>query len=176
MRVGRRVSAAVTMGMIVVCVALLLSATRSGAVSARQAAARGPVLTFYFGLTRPESRAVAAFWAVQQPGSATYRRFLTPAEIARRYGASTATRRAFIVAMRRIGLTASIDPSGVFARVNGTKSQLERAFHVKITGTFDDLSTSYATNRPLRLPAAVKPLVREVITNFVRTTVPSGSA
>jgi hypothetical protein len=49
---------------------------------------------------------------------------------------------------------------------------LARAFHVKITGTFDDLSTSYATNRPPRLPAAVEPLVREVVTSFVRTTAP----
>jgi len=177
MRVGRRVSALVVMGVVaVVCATLLLSATRSRAVPAGQAVERGPVLTFYFGLKRPESQAVAAFWAVQQPGSATYRRFLTPAEIARRYGASRATRRAFIAAMRRLGLTASIDPSGVFARVNGTKAELERAFHVKITGTFDDLSTSYAANRPLRLSAAVKPLVREVIASFVRTTLHPGSA
>jgi hypothetical protein len=175
MRVGRRGSVGVVVAVVVVCVALLLSVTRSGAVAAGPAAGRGPVLTFYFGLKRPESRAVAAFWAVQQPGSATYRRFLSSAEIARRYGASTVTRRAFIVAMRRLGLTASIDPSGVFARVNGTKPQLERAFHVKITGTFDDLATSYTTNRPLRLPAAVKPLVREVIASFARTTVPRGS-
>jgi hypothetical protein len=177
MRVGRRVSAGLVMGaVVVVCVALLLSAARSRAVSAGQTAGRGPVLTFYFGLKRPESKAVAAFWAVQQPGSATYRRFLTPAEIARRYGASSTTREVFIAAMQRLGLTASIDPTGVFARVNGTKAQLERAFHVKITGTFDDLATSYTANRPLRLPAALKPLVREVIANFARTTLHPGSA
>ena len=176
MRTGRRVSVGLIIGAVVVlCVALLLGAARSRAVSAGQAAGRGPVLTFYFGLKRPESRAIAAFWAVQQPGSATYRRFLTPAEIARRYGASSRTREAFVAAMRRLGLTASIDPSGVFARVNGTKTHLERAFHVKITGTFDDLATSYVANRPLRLPATVKPLVRDVIANFTRTTLHPGS-
>ena len=79
------------------------------------------MLTFYFGLQRPDARAIAAFWAVQQPGSASYRRFLTPAQVAWRYGASPATRSAFVTAIRRHRLRASIDPSGVFARVRGTK-------------------------------------------------------
>jgi Pro-kumamolisin, activation domain len=177
MRRGRTGSVGLTIGLVaVVGAVLMLSAARARAVAPGRAAGQGPVLTFYFGLKRPESKAVGAFWAVQQPGSETYRRFVTRAELARRYGAAPATRRAFIGGMRQLGLTASIDPTGVFARVNGTKSQLERAFHVTITGTFDDLSTSYVANRPLRLPAAVKPLVREVIASFTRTTAPSSTA
>jgi len=177
MRVASRVSAALGLGAtVLVCVVLLVSAPGSRAVSAAQTSRRGPVLTFYFGLKRPEAKAIAAFWAVQRPGSPSYRRFLTPAEIARRYGASQATRSAFVAAMRRLGLRASIDPTGVFARVRGTKAQLERAFHVKITNLPDETATNYEANRPLRLPAAVKPLVRNVVASFERTVRPVRSA
>jgi hypothetical protein len=80
---------------------------------------------------------------VQEPGSRTYRRFLSPTQIGRRYGAWPATRTAFTAAMRRLGLTSRMDPSGVFARVIGTQRQLERAFRVKITSTYDDFATTY---------------------------------
>jgi hypothetical protein len=173
MRVVSSVWAALALGAAVLaCAALLLNAPGSRAVSAARRAKRPPVLTFYFGLKRPDAKAVAAFWAVQRPGSASYRRFQSPAEIARRSGASPATRSAFVAAMRRLGLRASIDPSGVFARVRGTKAQLERAFHVKITSLPDETATLYQANRPLRLPATVKPLVREVIATFERTVRP----
>ena len=98
--------------------------------------------------------------------------FSEPAEIAHRYGASPATRRAFVAAITRLGLRASIDPSGVFARVRGTQARLERAFHVKITSLPDETATLYQANRPLRLPATVRPLVREVIATFERTVRP----
>ena len=131
MRVVSPVSAALGLGVaMLACSALLLLASGSRAVAA-STARPGPVLTFYFGLKRPEAKAVAAFWAVQQPESATYRQFLTPAEIAWRYGASSATRSAFVAAISHLGLRASIDPSGVFARVQGTTAQLERAFKVR---------------------------------------------
>jgi Pro-kumamolisin, activation domain len=173
MRVVSRVWAALALGAAMLALAiLLLTAPGSRAGSAARTAKRPPVLTFYFGLKRPDAKAVAAFWAVQRPGSASYRRFLSPAEIARRYGASPATRGAFVAAFTRFGLRASIDPSGVFARVSGTKAQLERAFHVKITTLPDETATLYQTNRPLRLPASVKPLVREVIATFERTVRP----
>jgi hypothetical protein len=85
-------------------------------------------ITFYFGLARPEARAQAAFFAVQRPGSATYRRFLSPAGVAARYGASPAVRSAFIRDARRLGFSVRIDPTGVFARVTGTVRRFERAF------------------------------------------------
>lgn len=173
MRVVSRVWAALALGAAMLALAtLLLTAPGSRAGSAARSAKRPPVLTFYFGLKRPDAKAVAAFWAVQRPGSASYRRFLSPADIARRYGASPATRSAFVGAFTRFGLRASIDPSGVFARVSGTKAQLERAFHVKITTLPDETATLYQTNRPLRLPVTIKPLVREVIATFERTVRP----
>jgi subtilase family serine protease len=177
MRVANRVSRALGfVAVMLACVALLANAPGSSAVPAAQSPSRGPKLTFYFGLKRPEAKAIAAFWAVQQPGSSTYRRFLTPAEIARRYGASQATRRAFVAAMRQLGLRATIDPTGVFARVQGTKAQLGRAFHVKITSLPDETATNYQASRPPRLPATVKPLVQDVAASFERTVRPVGSA
>jgi Pro-kumamolisin, activation domain len=158
------------------CVAPLVNAPGSRAAPAPRSPSRGPKLTFYFGLKRPEAKAIAAFWAVQQPGSATYRRFLTPAEIARRYGASQATRSAFVAAMRQLSLRATIDPTGVFARVQGTKAQLERAFHVKITSLPDETATNYQASRLPRLPATVKPLVQDMAASFERTVRPVGSA
>ena len=176
MGVANRVSTALAFVVaMLACVALLVNAPGSRAVPAAQIPRRGPVLTFYFGLKRPEAKAIAAFWAVQQPGSPTYRRFLTPTEIAWRYGASQATRSAFVAAMRQLGLRATIDPTGVFARVQGTKAQLERAFHVKITSLPDETATNYQANRLPRLPATVKPLVQDVAASFERTVRPVGS-
>jgi subtilase family serine protease len=146
----------------------------AAAAPAAPAAARPPGITFYFGLKRPEARAVAAFFAVQQPGSPTYRRFGTLAQISARYGASPATRRAFLAQIRRLGLGASIDRSGVFARVTGTVRRFERAFGVRITSLFnnDTISISYGTagNRPLRLPRALRPLVQDVVPNYARSS------
>ena len=164
MRVVGRVSVGVGLAVALLACVLPLNAPGSVAI-----AERAPKLTFYFGLERPEAKAIAAFWAVQQPGSANYRRFLTPAQVARRYGASPATRGAFVAAIRRLGLQASIDPSGVFARVRGTKARLERTFDVKITSLPDETGISYLTKRRPRLPATVRPLVRDVVASFERT-------
>jgi kumamolisin len=171
MRVVGRVSVAVGFAVALLAFVLPLNAPASVA-----SAERAPKLTFYFGLKRPEAKAIAAFWAVQQPGSASYRRFLTPAQVARRYGASPATRRAFVAAIRRLGLQASIDPSGVFARVRGTKAQLERTFDVKITTLPDETGISYLTKRRPRLSATVRRLVSDVVASFERTARSAGSA
>jgi Pro-kumamolisin, activation domain len=170
MRVVGRVSVVLALS-----AALLVGGLPPNAPGSVGVGAQAPKLTFYFGLKRPEAKAIAAFWAVQQPGSASYRRFLTPARVARRYGASPATRRMFAAAIRGLGLHASIDVSGVFARVRGTKAQLERAFDVKITSLPDETGTAYRANRRPRLPAKVRPLVRDVVAAFERTR-PGGSA
>jgi Pro-kumamolisin, activation domain len=92
-----------------------------------------PRITFYFGLRRPEAQARRAFFAVQQPGSSNYRRFLTPGQVAARYGASVSVRSRFVRDIRRYGFSARIDPSGVFARVTGSVALFERVFKVRIT-------------------------------------------
>jgi hypothetical protein len=95
--------------------------------SAALASARSREITFYFGLERPESRARAAFEAVADPGSASYRRFLAVRQAARRYGASRRTAIRLRRAARRQGLSARVDRSGVFARISGTVRDFERS-------------------------------------------------
>ena len=148
---------------VALAVAAMAFGTSAVAGSGTLTGMRAPVLTFYFGLKRPEAKAVAAFWKVQQPDSASYRRFLTQSEISRRYGATPETRSAFVAAIRRLGLRASVDPSGVFARVFGTQAQLQRAFKVKIVRQGDESATNYSARGRLSLPAAITPLVQDVL-------------
>jgi subtilase family serine protease len=131
-------------------------------------------ITIYVGLDRPEAAARAAFFAVGQPGSATYRRFDTVAQISRQYGASVSTRRAFERAIHRHGLTAALDPSGVFARVRGTVGRLDRAFGLRIRLTYDNDEVAnvwFASGRPH--PAAdLRGSVREIVPTFNRSGPP----
>ncbi len=170
----RAVAALAVAALAVAAVAVAALAAAPAAAAAAPSASPSQRITFYFGLKRPEAQAVAAFFAAQQPGSPTYRRFGTVAQISARYGASPATRRAFLAQVRRLGFTASIDRSGVFARVAGTVRRFERAFGVKITSEFsnDTISTSYGTagNKPLRLPPALRPLVKDVVANYARSS------
>jgi kumamolisin len=145
------------------------------------AARRSPTISFYFGLKRPEARAQAAFFAVGRPGSVSYRRFQSPAQISARYGASAATRSAFVSAVATLGLRARIDRSGVFARVSGTVRRLERVFHAHITGEFFNFPNVEVYSLPghgrLRLPATLRPLVKDVVTVYTRSqAVPPGQA
>jgi kumamolisin len=138
--------------------------------SARAARAAPPRITFYFGLRRPEAQARRAFFAVQQPGSASYRRFLTPRQVAARYGASSSVRARFVRDIRRYGFSVRVDPSGVFARVTGSVALFQRVFKVRITqGMGDDPPVlTYGTNKPLRLPSDLRPLVQDVVTSYLR--------
>jgi subtilase family serine protease len=149
-----------------------------GCGSAAVAAAPSPRITFFFGLKRPESRARAAFFAVQQPGSSSYRRFLSLRQVAGRYGASRRTKSAFVRAVAKRGLSARIDPSGVFARVSGTVSQFDRVFKVRIRRQFGNepnVNTYFVNgNGRLNLPADMRSLVQDVVPTFAHSASPSG--
>ncbi|HEY2770870.1 MAG TPA: protease pro-enzyme activation domain-containing protein [Solirubrobacteraceae bacterium] len=156
-------------------VLVLVPATASGTGAATQHQRK---ITFFFGLKRPEKAAQRAFFAVGQPGSPTYRRFLTASQVAARYGASAATRAAFITAVRKHGLSARIDPSGVFARVSGTPAQFERVLKVKITsqaGNAPNVVTWFVKpgTRP-KLPSDIAPLVQDVVTTYAHSATASG--
>ena len=56
--------------------------------AAAPATAASPRITFYFGLERPESAARAAFFAVGDPASPSYRRFASAASVGARFGAT----------------------------------------------------------------------------------------
>ncbi len=145
--------------------------------SAALGAVRSPRVTFFFGLKRPEASAERAFFAVEQPGSRTYRRFLTASQVAQRYGASQATKTAFVRAVATHGLSARIDPSGVFARVSGTVAQFDRVFKVRIHSLFTqdpnrDMFFLKDTAR-LHLPDDMRPLVEDVVPSYSRSAGPS---
>jgi kumamolisin len=135
-------------------------------------------ITFFFGLKRPEASARRAFFALQRPGSPSYRRFLTRRQVSDRYGATRATRRAFVAAIARLGLRARIDPTGVFARVTGRVGHFERVFHTSIVSDFGNapnvLTYSVRGNKPLPLPAGLRPLVDDVVATYAHSATPSG--
>lgn len=145
--------------------------------SASAARAPSPRITFYFGLRRPEVQARRAFFAVQQPGTASYRRFLTPRQVATRYGASASVRKRFVRDIRRYGFSVRVDPSGVFARVTGSVALFQRVFKVRITQGMGDSPPvlTYGTNKPLRLPSDLRPLVQDVVTSYLRQVKVSAS-
>src|ERR1700753_132543 len=63
-RAASRVSTALRcVAAMLACLALLGIAPGSRALSAMRIPRRGPELTFYFGLKRPEAKAVGALWA-----------------------------------------------------------------------------------------------------------------
>lgn len=128
-------------------------------------------ITIYVGLKRPEAAARAAFIAVGQPGSVTYRRFGTLAQISQRYGATPTTRAAFERAIHRHGLTAGIDPSGVFARVSGTVGQLDRAFGLRIRLTYDndEVANVWLASGVPHPAADLRASVREIVPTFNRS-------
>ena len=140
--------------------------------AAATAAPRSPAITFYFGLGRPEAAARAALYAVEQPGSPSYRHFLSARQLTARYGASRQTKAAFVRAVRKHGLSARIDASGVFARVTGTVSEFDRVFKVQIqTGFNNDENGDFwvlKRNARLHLPADMQSLVQDVVPSYTR--------
>jgi subtilase family serine protease len=160
---------------------LLWLAAPAGAAAGPPANGPAPAstqITFFFGLKRPEAQARAAFFSVQRPGSATYRRFETLRRVSAFYGASRATRRAFVADIARLGLRARIDPSGVFARVTGRVGRFDHAFHTTIMQVFGNapnvLTYSVPANKPLRLGAELRPLVKDVVAVYAHSATPSG--
>ncbi len=139
-----------------------------------------PKITFYFGLKRPEAQARAAFFAVQQPGSSSYRRFSSLRKAAARYGAAAATRSAFKRAMTRRGLSVRIDPSGVFARVSGTVIQFDDVFKVDIRHQFGNAPNAdtyfLLGSGRLHLPSDIASLVVEVVPTYAHSAPPSGGS
>ncbi len=138
------------------------------------AAARPARVTFYFGLERPEGSARAAWSAVGDPGSATYRHFSSTPALARRYGASASTIRRFRRGIGRHGLGVQVDRSRVFARVTGTVPAFERLLGIRIRKQFNnDVNANgwfAAGKSPPRLPRGLRPLVREIVTSYSRST------
>jgi len=73
--------------------------------------------------------------AVSDPKSASYRHFMTPEQIADRFGASAADQTAAITYFHKYGIWASGWKQRMLLHVGGSQSQLEAAFHTKF-GTY----------------------------------------
>jgi Pro-kumamolisin, activation domain len=144
------------------------------ALPAAAAAAPDTRITFYFGLERPETAARAAFFAVGDPASSSFRHFRTADGVARRYGADGATRRGFRAAAERRGFAVRIDRSRVFARVTGTVALFGQVFgrHIRKEFNNDEFANAYFPRggHRLRLPADLKPYVRDVVASYSRST------
>jgi kumamolisin len=112
------------------------------------------------------------------PGSSQYRHFLTVRQISIRYGASSSTRAAFTREISRLGLSARIDPSGVFARVSGTVRQFDRVFKAQITSLLgndpNEITFSLKPGASLTLPAPLRALVQDVVPTYAHSATPSG--
>jgi kumamolisin len=139
-----------------------------GCVGPAVAASTSPRITWYFGLRRPEAAAVSAFYAVQQPGSPTYRRFLSPRRVAAVYGAQPSVRREFTRDISALGFSVAIDPTGVFARVSGSVARFARVFRVRIRHDAGDTANAYSATTALRVPTDIRALVRDVVPGFQR--------
>lgn len=89
-------------------------------------------LTFFVGLPYDGTGLEKQARAVSDPTSPSFRRFLPPAQIAARYGASVKAEKSLTAAAKSVGLTATIDPSRLFARVTGPLATWEKLIGAKV--------------------------------------------
>jgi fibronectin type 3 domain-containing protein len=99
----------------------------------------------------------------QDPKSAQYHRWLTPAEFGRRFGASDAAIHALSAWLKSYGLEAGAVPaSRSHLPFSGSKEQVEAAFHTQIRLIDVQGERHYANVSDPLVPAAVQPLIRAV--------------
>lgn len=160
---------------------LLLAAGLLGglaAAPAQGARERAPSkITFYFGMKRPETAAVAAWTAATDPASAGYRSFLGRREIRRRFGVDSRDQQRLAKALKRRGLRLHVDRTGVFARVTGQRRAMERLIGGPIKRDFSnapDTFTFVPARKRVRLPGAVDRLVDEVVPTYAAEPLSGG--
>ncbi len=151
----------------------LLAASSAAAQAPAPAIDPATPLTVYVGLVRPEAAARTAWARVGDPASPGYRRFLTPSAAARRFGAGPRTIAGLRTAAATLGLRATVNPSGVFARLHAPLGTMQKVLHVTFRRQFDNdvLAETYflaPTARPT-VPAALHPYVRELVTTSARS-------
>ena len=106
--------------------------------------------------------------AVSDPNSALYRQWLTPPEIAERFGPTAADYQAAADYFKTMGLQiAETSPNRTTLRVNGTAAQMEKAFGItlheyresaqdaKARGAESVPIDFFANDRPVALPASI---------------------
>jgi biotin operon repressor len=118
-------------------VALPGSALPAAALVLPRAGQLAPASTLQVGLTlRPRDAEGLARYAaaVSTPSSATFHRFLSPAELAQRFGPSESTVRAAVRVLRADGLRVGTVPADrLLVPATGTAADVEAAFHVGLS-------------------------------------------
>ncbi|MFL5863812.1 MAG: protease pro-enzyme activation domain-containing protein, partial [Solirubrobacteraceae bacterium] len=110
--------------------------------------------------------ALAAYaWAVSTPGSAAYRRYLTPAQFARRFGAAPAQVTTVRRSLHRRGLTPGpLSNGGLSISVAASAAQLERAFTVSLARmALPHHRTGISANTAPSVPAPVAAAIQSVV-------------
>ena len=114
---------------------------------------------------RDPSALAAYARAVSTPGSADYRRYLTPTQFAQRFGATTAEIAAVRRSLRARGLTAGgVSRGSLSISVVAGAAQLERAFSVSLTRmALRRGGTAIRASAAPALPASVAGSVQSVV-------------
>ena len=118
------------------------------------------------GLQPRNSAALTAYaQAVSDPSSPDYRRFLSPAQFAKQFGATAATISSVTTALQNEGLTVG-PPSalGLSLPVSGTVGQAESAFSTPITKyKLSSGKAGYHNDAPPKVPVTVAPQIEGVL-------------
>jgi subtilase family serine protease len=103
--------------------------------------------------------------AVSTPGSSSFHRYLTPAQVARRFGASRATVAAVTKGLRQRGLRiAGLSANRLIIRVTGSAAEVEHALAVSLVRyRLPNGEVAYANDRAPTLPRALAARVASVV-------------
>ena len=138
---------------------------RTVALGRLASAAAGPLRLDVVLAPHGGSELGALATAVSTPGSPSFRRFLTPAQFAARFGASDAALAAVRRSLRERGLRVTgVSPSRLIVHVTGAVQRVERAFGVSLLRyRLPDGSVVYANTTAPRLPRDVAAHVSEIV-------------
>ncbi|MBV8155017.1 MAG: hypothetical protein JOY98_11380, partial [Candidatus Eremiobacteraeota bacterium] len=107
--------------------------------------------------------------ALSDPHSPQFRRFLTTAEFVRRFAPPPKQRVRVVAALHRAGFSSiAVSPDGTLVEASAASATAERFFGTQIHDFVQaQYGVRYANVRPVRVPAAIAPLVRDVELNSI---------
>ena len=115
-------------------------------------------ITLYLSLPASTAGLDQAAAKAAMPRSATYRRFMSPAAAASRFGATDTQIEAVAKSVQGVGLQFAADPTRLFARVTGSAKQWQAALGAPLTEQAATASNPFITYiLPAKTPAALQP-------------------
>ncbi|MEA2265350.1 MAG: pseudomonalisin [Solirubrobacteraceae bacterium] len=192
-RLGERAGGRLAAGVGVIAVLLCLASPAGAQVGPRVLSANvlsglaglssGPAdpttrMTVGLGLSRPDPAGEAALYKqLYARGSSEYRRFLTPAGFAARFGVPTATLAATVGWLRAGGLAVDTSSgSRDYVLATGTVAQVQRVFATTIR-RFDSAGTSFLANTaPPTVPGDLPILSVVGLNTYQRFSTPAHAA